>query len=1214
MAKLKRRVGLYGLTQRWLLAITVFFAGSLVSNAAGAISWTPHPVLANFHDVIFDGNQFWAVGDNGLVQVSPDGATWTSAAPGPSLYFYGIAHGGGGQYVVVGAGSGGTNVDYSVYVTNNGGLTWSQATVSSTWFNLTFFSVAHGATAGEYVAVGGGGVIRRSTDGGATWSPSPQSWYYYWLSKVIYAPIGTGLYVIVGDSGSILTSSDGGITWTAQYAPDTVFLPIGNGMNLYDVAYANGLLVAVGWDNSTSSGVILTSPDGINWTQVTPNPTAEPLHGVTHGPCGWVAVGANGTVLISPNGTSWTAETSSTTAALRRVAYGNNRYVAVGEGTTLVGLCADGSPDLAISKTAAGPLVAGQLGSYQITVSNVGTASMPGPIAVTDTLPADLTFVSATGTGWTCSASGQTVTCTHPGPVPAGESLPAITLNVNVSANPASQVVVNCATVTGPLLVGQGKDATTQPLDPNPANDTSCADSPVQPGGLPDLAGQKTRLTSPVVAGQPVTYQITATNVGTSPYTGWIQIADWLPTGVSSPTFSAPAPWSCSVTPWPPYGPLVACTYSGGPGFSLQPGQSLPPVTITFVVPAGATSVLNCADIVIETADAHPDNNRSCDLADVQPAGASDLEIVKRASGTPWQVGGTGAFSISVSNVGSGPVPAGTVVTVTENLPAGLTLTGVSGTGWTCSPTSGSGPLAVTCTYTVPAGGLAPGASLPPINFIVEVKKPGPYTNCASVKGTLQGAVLQEPTNNNESCIEIPTVPSEPRADLGDAPDSTNHFNKPMAAYAGVLARFPTVFDSTTGLPQGPKHLQPKGLAWLGKDVSFEDEADLLPDADGVTNIDPGANAADRDKYDDGVLLPIVIPLMCGQTQFQYTVTSTAAAKLYVNVWIDFNRDGDWDDPMQKCPLGPTVTGSFTEWAVQNELITVPGPGTFTFTTPPFGAANPTKGADMWMRITLTDHPIASVHGADGSGPATGYKYGETEDYLLRLEYGEICGVKFHDLNGNGKQDPGEPGLAGWGIEVKDAHGNIMGYAVTDANGKYCIVVPSPGTYTVTEQVQPGWTPTTPTTHTVTVVPGQTVGVLFGNREAPVGRCDLAIAKKITPSPVPSGGQVTVTLTVTNVGTAACAGPTTVTETIPPSLSFVSASGAGWSFLAFGGNVICTYPGTIPAGGSTSITLVFSVTAKPGTRIENCATLLNANDTNPANNRDCAVITVTEKR
>jgi hypothetical protein len=358
-------------------------------------------------------------------------------------------------------------------------------------------------------------------------------------------------------------------------------------------------------------------------------------------------------------------------------------------------------------------------------------------------------------------------------------------------------------------------------------------------------------------------------------------------------------------------------------------------------------------------------------------------------------------------------------------------------------------------------------------------------------KRELDQSEIQSIAFNPSKCKRPGTV-AEPAADLGDAPDSTNnHGNALMTAYPTVTAKFPTVFNSS---PPGPKHLQPKGLAWLGPDVSCENEADQPPDCDGVTNIDPPSDAKDQDKFDDGVALPIAIPFVCGQTQFKYTVTSTAAAKLYVNVWFDFNRDGDWNDPIQKCPLGPSTTGSFTEWAVQNQLITVvPGPNSFT--TPAFGAANPTKGSEMWMRITLTDQPITPANGADASGPASGYQYGETEDYLLKLQYTELCGIKFNDLNGNGKQDANEPGLAGWTIEVKDANDNFIGFAVTDDQGKYCIVVPSPGTYTVSEQQQAGWTQTAPASgsYTVTVPPAHT-DLNFGNQQKE-GKAEICIFK-----------------------------------------------------------------------------------------------------------------------
>jgi len=103
---------------------------------------------------------------------------------------------------------------------------------------------------------------------------------------------------------------------------------------------------------------------------------------------------------------------------------------------------------------------------------------------------------------------------------------------------------------------------------------------------------------------------------------------------------------------------------------------------------------------------------------------------------------------------------------------------------------------------------------------------------------------------------------------------------------------------------------------------------------------------------------------------------------------------------------------------------------------------------------------------------------------------GQICGSKFHDMNGNSIWDQGEPTLSGWDIFATDtpANGpNPVSYlpVTTDANGEYCIEVPA-GTYTVSELQQPPWVqtfPTQPSTHTVTVQAGGTINnINFGNR------------------------------------------------------------------------------------------------------------------------------------
>lgn len=99
---------------------------------------------------------------------------------------------------------------------------------------------------------------------------------------------------------------------------------------------------------------------------------------------------------------------------------------------------------------------------------------------------------------------------------------------------------------------------------------------------------------------------------------------------------------------------------------------------------------------------------------------------------------------------------------------------------------------------------------------------------------------------------------------------------------------------------------------------------------------------------------------------------------------------------------------------------------------------------------------------------------------------GFITGYKFRDENCNGRQDTGEPYLQGWQIQV---NGNGVSLsATTDANGYYTFTVPA-GTYTVSEVMQSGWSPTTPTGGSqagVTVAANSIQQVIFGNCPKPL--------------------------------------------------------------------------------------------------------------------------------
>lgn len=108
---------------------------------------------------------------------------------------------------------------------------------------------------------------------------------------------------------------------------------------------------------------------------------------------------------------------------------------------------------------------------------------------------------------------------------------------------------------------------------------------------------------------------------------------------------------------------------------------------------------------------------------------------------------------------------------------------------------------------------------------------------------------------------------------------------------------------------------------------------------------------------------------------------------------------------------------------------------------------------------------------------------------------GAICGVKFEDLNGNGVQDPGEQGLPGWTIELRDQGGNLITTVVTGAGGRYCFKQIMPGYYSLNEILKPNWVQTAPGgngVHNLTLYSAQMIpSVDFGNRREKDDPCCL---------------------------------------------------------------------------------------------------------------------------
>jgi uncharacterized repeat protein (TIGR01451 family) len=116
-----------------------------------------------------------------------------------------------------------------------------------------------------------------------------------------------------------------------------------------------------------------------------------------------------------------------------------------------------GEPQLSVTTSHAGNFTAGTNASYAFDVHNSGGA-LSGTTTLGDTLPTGLTYISGIGTGWTCGAVGQVVTCTSGTPIAAGASLPPLTLNVAVAGS-APGSVDNVATIAHSTLEGGNSHA-----------------------------------------------------------------------------------------------------------------------------------------------------------------------------------------------------------------------------------------------------------------------------------------------------------------------------------------------------------------------------------------------------------------------------------------------------------------------------------------------------------------------------------------------------------------------------------------------------------------------------------------------------------------------------------------------------------------------------------------------------------------------------------
>lgn len=314
--------------------------------------------------------------------------------------------------------------------------------------------------------------------------------------------------------------------------------------------------------------------------------------------------------------------------------------------------------DLELKLTAQPDTVqAGDYAHFVAVITNNGPYPS-GPSTIEITIPVGMSRDIDMPQG--CSVVGALISCAVDA-LDVSESI-ELTFKSQVTAGDLSSVAM------------AGLVRTTDPRDPNPANNQDTADLTIEPGT--DLSLGKSRAPlGLLLVGDPVEFTLTPRVAGQAPASA--QIIDTLPDNYEVAEVTPGAGWSCTVA-----GQLVTCNYAEIAGSDYQS-----PIVIKAEVVAVGQGVQNTARIHSdeENAGAQTNNTASDTAADIA---VPTIDLVAHKKGPDRGLVAVGqSYDFELSSQNKGNAPFGQVLTITDDLPAGLTVTAISvppGSGWVC--------------------------------------------------------------------------------------------------------------------------------------------------------------------------------------------------------------------------------------------------------------------------------------------------------------------------------------------------------------------------------------------------------------------------------------------------------------------------------------------------------------------------------------------------
>jgi uncharacterized repeat protein (TIGR01451 family) len=877
------------------------------------------------------------------------------------------------------------------------------------------------------------------------------------------------------------------------------------------------------------------------------------------------------------------------------------------------------TPDMALSKSHVGNFTRGSAASYSITVTNVSPyGATTGLVTMDDTLPIGISPISATGTGWTCSVSGQTVSCTRSDVLAAGASYPVITLNALVSQS-APATLTNIAAISG------GGEA-------NLLNDTSTDVASVVSSA--DMAVTLAASPNPVASGANITYTVVATDNGPSAADNATMV-DAVPTNTTFVSLTTPAGWSCQV-PNVGNGGTVVCTDVNLAGLSSS--------TFTLVVKvnsgvANGTAISNTAAVSSSVIDPIISNNTATVTTIVGGAGPN-LSVTNAASPNPVQAGNNITYTQVVTNTGSSAITNGTF---TEATPGNTTFVSITPpAGWSCAGFPGS-----PCTATSIAAGLS-GTFTVVYKVIAGTAAGTVITDTATVNASNQSFGANAATATDvvgtatQADVSLSTAGSPNPMLAGNSITYTQTItNNGPAAATGVsfteATPTNTTFDSVLA-PAGWSCTTP-GVGGTGTinctdsanlasgtsanivvvvDVSAAAAAGLVTATSSVaaTTSDPNLannttttqvyaqNKCDLAVTNSGTPSPVLAGNNITYTQVvtnngpsncsAATVTeATPANTTFVSVAVVTAGGGTWTCPNSapiSCPnpsVPPGSTGTITAIYKVNAG-TAAGTiisDTVTVSTSTSDSSTINNSATSNIAVTSGTQADLSVTNSGSTNPViagNGITYTQT---VTNSGPTAATTPKIVETLPTGTTATSLTGPAGWAC-------NLGTRTCTDGSNLPANTTVGPFTFVVSVPATTASGTVLTETATVSSTTGDSNG---GNNAASVSTlvatsADVSITNTATPIPVTAGGTITYSQVVTNGGSSTATG-VTVIETLPANTTATSLIGpAGWTCTL--ATRTCTDP-TLAPGAPATITYIVTVTAgtASGTAINETATV-----------------------